>query len=161
MTPVQEVRAAKVGTGRTLALGLVCAAVSVACVVIPMFVIRPFRPQGVQELNFALAVRHAGPWLAGVCALAALVLAVLRWNAARIGSRIVLASLFVLATAGAEGVGVEEERDREGDDQDEGEDTAEDDQEGAAGECHRTSHGRAVSRRLVQMAMKDEGYRFS
>jgi hypothetical protein len=101
MTPVQEVRAAKVGTGRTLALGLVCAAVSVACVVIPMFVIRPFRPQGVQELNFALAVRHAGPWLAGVCALAALVLADLRWNAARIGSRIVLASLFVLATAGA------------------------------------------------------------
>src|SRR5258708_3375088 len=101
MTPVQEVRAAKVGTGRTLALALVCGAVSVACVAIPMFVIRPFRPQGVQELNFALAVRHAGPWLAGVCALAALVLAVLRWNAARIGSRIVLASLFVLATAGA------------------------------------------------------------
>ncbi len=38
--------------------------------------------------------------------------------------------------AGAEGVGVEEERDRHGDDQDEGDDTAEDDQEGAAGNCH-------------------------
>ena len=42
--------------------------------------------------------------------------------------------------AGAEGVGVEEERDRKGDEQDERDDTAEDDQEGAAGKCHRTSH---------------------
>ena len=60
--------------------------------------------------------------------------------------------------AGAEGVGVEEERDRKGDEQDEGDDTAEDDQEGAAGKGHRTSRGRAVSRRLVQMATKDEGF---
>ena len=41
MTQTQEVRAVKVGTARFLTLALVCAAVSAACVVIPLFVIRP------------------------------------------------------------------------------------------------------------------------
>ncbi len=51
--------------------------------------------------------------------------------------------------AGAEGVGVEEERDRKGDEQDEGDDTAEDDQEGAAGKGHRTSLGLSRTCKLV------------
>ena len=101
MTQVQDVRVAKVGTGRTLALALVGAAVSVACVAIPMFVIRPFRPQSAQELDFALTVREVGPWLAGVCAAAVLLLMVRFWKVARVGSKILLAGLFVLAAAGA------------------------------------------------------------
>jgi hypothetical protein len=101
MTQLQEVRAVKVGTGRYLVLALVCAVISAACVAIPMFVIRPFRPQGAQELNVALAVRHAGPWLAGVCAIAVLLLMVRLWKLTGVGSRIVLVGLFVLATAGA------------------------------------------------------------
>jgi hypothetical protein len=101
MTQVQEVRAVKVGTGRYLALALICAVISAACVAIPMFVIRPFRPQGAQELNVALAVRHAGPWLAGVCAIVVLLLMVRLWKLTRVGSRIVLVGLFVLAAAGA------------------------------------------------------------
>ncbi len=101
MTQVQDVRVAKVGTGRTLALALVGAAVSVACVAIPMFVIRPFRPQGAQELDFALTVREVGPWLSGVCAAAVLLLVVRFWKVARVGSKILLAGLFVLAAAGA------------------------------------------------------------
>jgi hypothetical protein len=101
MAHVQDVRVVKVRTGRGLALALVCAAVSVACVAIPLFVIRPFRPQGAQELDFALTVRHAGPWLAGICAVVVLLLAVRVWKIAGIGSRITLAGLFVLATAGA------------------------------------------------------------
>jgi Protein of unknown function (DUF3179) len=101
MTQVQEVRAVKVGTGRYLALASVCAVISVACVAVPLFVIRPFRPQGAQEMNFALAVRHAGPWLAGLCALAVLLLVVRLWKVTKIGLRIVLVGLFVLATAGA------------------------------------------------------------
>src|SRR5580704_3507610 len=101
MTQVQEVQAIKVGVGRLFALTVVCAAIAVACVAVPMFVIRPFRPQGAQELSFALAIRHAGPWLAGLCALAVLLLVVRVWNVTRIGSRIVLVGLFVLAAAGA------------------------------------------------------------
>jgi hypothetical protein len=101
MTQVQEAQSVRVGVGGLFALTLVCAGVSAACVAIPMFVIRPFRPQGAQELNFALAVRHAGPWVAGVCAVVVLLLAVRLWKVMRIGSRIVLVGLLLLATAGA------------------------------------------------------------
>jgi Protein of unknown function (DUF3179) len=101
MTQVQEVRSVRVGTGRYFALALVCAMVSAACVAIPMYVIRPFRPQGAQALNVALSVRHAGPWVSGLCAAAVLLLVIRLWGMARTGARIVLAGLFVVATAGA------------------------------------------------------------
>jgi hypothetical protein len=101
MTQVQDVRRAKVETEEILTLALGCAAVSVGCVAIPMFVIRPFRPQGAQELDFALTVRHVGPWLAGVSAAVVLLFMVRFWKNARVGLRISLAGLFVLATAGA------------------------------------------------------------
>jgi hypothetical protein len=101
MTQLQEARAVKIGTGRYPTLALVLALVSVACVAIPMFVIRPFRPQGAQELNLALAVRHAGPWLAGLCALAVFLLVIRLWKVTRIGSRVMLVALLVLAVAGA------------------------------------------------------------
>jgi len=101
MAQVQEVRAVRAGIGRAVALALVCAAISIACVAIPMFVIRPFRRQGQQELNFALAVRGAGPWVAGLCAVVVLLVVIRLWKVTRIGSRIVLVGLLVLATAGA------------------------------------------------------------
>jgi Protein of unknown function (DUF3179) len=43
--------------------------IAASCLFIPMYVIRPFRPQGVRELDFALAVRGAGPWLSAACLL--------------------------------------------------------------------------------------------
>jgi len=101
MTQVQEFRAVKVGTGRLFALALVGAAVSVACVAIPMFVIRPFRPQGAGELSFALAVRHAGPWLSGLCAAAVLLLVIRLWRSAGVGLRVLSVGLVVFAAAGA------------------------------------------------------------
>src|ERR1700733_8884425 len=101
MAQVLEIRAAKVGTGRLFALALVCAAVSVACVAIPMYVIRPFRPQGAGELSLALAVRHAGPWLSGLCGVAVLLLVIRLWRSARVGSRVLLVGLMVFAAAGA------------------------------------------------------------
>jgi hypothetical protein len=106
MTQVQDIGRVKGSAGGSLALAVVCAGVSVACVAVPMYVIRPFRPQGARELNFALTVRHAGPWLAGICAVAVLLLAVRVWKVAGVGLRIVLASLLVLATAGAIGTQV-------------------------------------------------------
>jgi hypothetical protein len=101
MPQTQEVSAVKVGTGRWVFLASICAAVSIACVAIPMFVIRPFRPQDAQALNLALAVRQVGPWLAGVCAILVLLLLVRLWGVARVGSRILLAGVFVVAALGA------------------------------------------------------------
>jgi Protein of unknown function (DUF3179) len=105
MTQVQEIRAVKVGTRRLFALALVlmlvCAVVSVACVAIPMFVIRPFRPQGAEELSFALAVRHAGPWLSGLCGVAVLFLVARLWRPAGVGLRVLSVGLLVFAAAGA------------------------------------------------------------
>ncbi len=101
MAQVQQIQAVKVGVGRLFALAVVCTVVAVACLAIPMFVIRPFRPQDAQALSFALAVRHAGPWLAGLCALVVLLLVVRLWKVTRVGSRIVLVGLFVLAATGA------------------------------------------------------------
>jgi hypothetical protein len=101
MSQVQEIRAVKVGTGRRVMVAAVCAVISIACVAIPMFVIRPFRPQGAEALSFALSVRQAGPWVAGVCAIAVLLLLVRLWNDARVGARIFLCGLFVVAALGA------------------------------------------------------------
>jgi hypothetical protein len=101
MTQVQEIRAVKAGTGVYLGLASICAVISAACVAIPMYVIRPFRPQGAEAMNVALTVRRAGPWVAGLCAVAVLVLMIRLWKTARIGSRIFLLGLFALAAAGA------------------------------------------------------------
>jgi Protein of unknown function (DUF3179) len=101
MAQVQEFQAVKVGTGRLFALALVCAGVAVACVAIPMFVIRPFRPQGAGEMSVALAVRHAGPWLSGLCAAAVLLLVVRLWRSAGVGLRVLSVGLLVFAAAGA------------------------------------------------------------
>jgi hypothetical protein len=43
--------------------------IAALCLIVPVYVIRPFRPQGVRELDFALAIRSAGPWLSMVCLL--------------------------------------------------------------------------------------------
>jgi hypothetical protein len=101
MIETREAHAVKVGAGRFLAFAAVCAAVSAACLAIPMFVIRPFRPQGAREMGIALAVRHAGPWLAGLCAAVVLLLVVRLWKTTRTGSRVVLAALLLVAIAGA------------------------------------------------------------
>jgi Protein of unknown function (DUF3179) len=99
MPQMQELQTVKTETRRFLTLAAISAVVGVACVAIPMFVIRPFRPQGAQELEIALAVRHAGPWIAAVCAAAALLLLIQSWKTTRIGTRLVMACLFLLATA--------------------------------------------------------------
>jgi hypothetical protein len=101
MAQVEEFREVKVATGRYLALAVVCALISAACFAIPMYVIRPFRPQGAMEMPIALGVRHAGPWVAGLCAVVVLLLAIRFWKMARVGGRIVLAGSVLLAMLGA------------------------------------------------------------
>jgi hypothetical protein len=97
---LQEIHA-KVRTGKSWILVLVCAAISLACVAIPMFVLRPFRLQSAQELSFALTVWDVAPWLAGLCAAMALLLAVQLWKTAQTRSRIILACLGILTTSDA------------------------------------------------------------
>jgi len=62
------------GGGRSearLALCVVaaCALVSIGCLAIPMYEIRPFRPQDPGQLALALTVRGLGPWLSAGCVL--------------------------------------------------------------------------------------------
>jgi hypothetical protein len=44
-----------------------------------MYVIRPFRHQGVAELHLALFVKQIGPWLSTSCVVLALVVVVFGW----------------------------------------------------------------------------------
>jgi hypothetical protein len=101
MPQTQEIQAVRNKTGYFFAVASVCALLSSACIAIPMFVIRPFRPQGARELETALAVRHAGPWLVGVCGVVILLLVFRLWKAARIGARIALICLLLLTFASA------------------------------------------------------------
>jgi hypothetical protein len=66
-----------------------------------MFVIRPFRPQGPRELEIALAVRHAGPWISGLCTAAVLLVMLKAWKTTKIGARVAMAGLLLVAFAGA------------------------------------------------------------
>jgi hypothetical protein len=80
----------------------VCALVPVACLVIPIYVIRPFRRQGARELAFALTVRAAAPWLTAVCVIAVLwiLFSVLRRKTGTL-ARIALVALSFIALISA------------------------------------------------------------
>jgi Protein of unknown function (DUF3179) len=60
---------------------LVCLAVSLACVIYPIYVIRPFRAQGARELTAALAVFRFRPVITAVSALLAVWAAIAYWRA--------------------------------------------------------------------------------
>jgi hypothetical protein len=47
---------------------MLLAVISLACFVVPLYVIRPFRQQGRTELAAALFVKEIGPWLSLGCA---------------------------------------------------------------------------------------------
>jgi hypothetical protein len=56
------------------------AIVSLACFIIPMYVIWPFRHQGPDELRVALFVKQIGPWLSASCILLALTTVIAGWR---------------------------------------------------------------------------------
>ena len=66
---------------RFKAILLACLAVSLVCVVYPIYVIRPFRAQGARELAVALAVSRFGPVITAVSALVAVGAAIGYWRA--------------------------------------------------------------------------------
>ena len=62
---------------------LVCLAVSFACLAYPIYVIRPFRPQGPRELMLALAVTRFRPIVVLACAAAAVAALAWYWSSQR------------------------------------------------------------------------------
>ena len=78
-------------TPRSSRLAAILAAIIAALTLaIPLYVIRPFRPQGPRELAFALHVRDLAPLLSALCAIVAVYLLLRTWNAARVPTRAVL-----------------------------------------------------------------------
>ncbi len=59
---------------------LICFFVSLLCVVYPIYVIRPFRHQGAQELALALAVARFRPVLTTIAALASVLALAAYWR---------------------------------------------------------------------------------
>ena len=57
-----------------------CLTVSLFCLIYPVYVIRPFRHQGVRELTVALAVLRFRAATTSACVLAGLLAAVLYWR---------------------------------------------------------------------------------
>jgi hypothetical protein len=84
----------------TMGLLLACLAVSLAAVLYPMYVIRPFRAQGARELAAALIVIRWRPWITALAAIAGVAALAGYWGAQRRGW------LRALAVAMAAGIGV-------------------------------------------------------
>lgn len=75
--------------------------VAVAAFAIPMYVIRPFKTQDPDELAVALWVLRYGPWIAPVVALATVALIGTAWSRLHRWPRVAVATLGLLAVAGA------------------------------------------------------------
>jgi hypothetical protein len=63
-----------------MVLLLACLAVSLVCVGYPIYVIRPFRPQGARELAIALVISRFRPLVTLMSAILALAAAVAYWT---------------------------------------------------------------------------------
>ena len=81
----------------TLTCATFAAILATLTLAIPLYVIRPFRPQGAHALAVALYVRDVAPKLSTLCALAALALLIWAWRSTRIPARILLLVCTILA----------------------------------------------------------------
>jgi hypothetical protein len=89
-------------TSVALLVAIFGALVPIVCLAIPIYVIRPFRPQDPSQLALALTLRALAPWLTAVCAIAVVIVSALAWaRTRRILPRIALATFSILAIAGA------------------------------------------------------------
>ena len=106
MTQVLEEKNVGTKAWPWLAASLALTAASVACVWIPMQVIRPFHPQNADALSVALWIHEHGPLLAGVCAALVLVLTIWSWKRVsarnpKPGFRVMMVCLSVLSIVAA------------------------------------------------------------
>ena len=85
---------------RAIPIALACALVSLLCFIAPMYVIRPFRPQGSREFPFAMAVRQAGPVVSALCVVIAIGILIWAWRRTRLLSRMGLVLCLLLTIFG-------------------------------------------------------------
>ncbi len=79
---------------------LICLAVSLVLLAYPVYVIRPFRYQGAQELRAALEVLRFRPFVMAAAVAVAAIAAIQYWRVRRIWWRRTLAMLAAAATLG-------------------------------------------------------------
>jgi len=97
-TPVK----AGVETWVALFAAVLATLVPLICLAIPMYVIRPFRPQDPGQLDVALMVRGLAPWTSAASAFAVLLVAVWVWKAGmRVWLRLSFAALATVAIVAA------------------------------------------------------------
>jgi hypothetical protein len=82
-----------------VAVTIVFVLAALTCLAIPMYVIRPFRPQDPAALHLALTVRGLAPWITAACAFFVLLIVIFKWRSARILSRITFSLLTAIALA--------------------------------------------------------------
>jgi hypothetical protein len=88
--------------GRVLCAALLFTAVPFICLAVPMYVIRPFRPQVYSQLTAALTIRSLGPWLSAIAAIAVLAIIARAWSGSRrVWLRLAMGFLCLLVIAGA------------------------------------------------------------
>ena len=76
-------------------------AVPFICLAVPIYVIRPFRPQDSSQLAAALTVRSLGPWLSAISVIVVFVMTARAWGRSkRVLPRLGMAVLCLLAIAG-------------------------------------------------------------
>lgn len=72
------------------------------CLAVPMYVIRPFRPQAYSQLSAALAIRSLGPWVSASAAIIVVAITLRVWALRkRVLPRLAMLALCLLAIAGA------------------------------------------------------------
>jgi hypothetical protein len=80
---------------------LLLALLALACFAVPMYVIRPIRLQGAQELAVALIVRRWGPLVAALAAASSVAVCVILWRSTESKMARAFATLGALAAFGA------------------------------------------------------------
>jgi Protein of unknown function (DUF3179) len=89
-----------VKAGRTFLICLLLGSlVTVAALIYPLYVIRPFRPQGPRELMVALAVLRYRPFVVILCGLSSLAALVWYWDREKRWGRRTWSAVGVLAVA--------------------------------------------------------------
>jgi hypothetical protein len=101
---LNEVSVEKTGTKKAVFVAALCALIPLACLAVPVYVIRPFVPQNGRALAVALGVRQAAPGVSAVCAAIALAAMVRGWRRSqRTAAKTTLVILFAIALTAAWG----------------------------------------------------------
>ena len=77
-------------------------AIPFVCLAVPMYVIRPFRPQAYSQLSAALTIRSFGPWVSAIAAAVVIGITLRLWaSSKRVLPRLATFTLCLLVIAGA------------------------------------------------------------